>query len=457
MADTPASGLNIDPTAQTQNNNTPLPNPIQSIAEPTDQTASHGGNPYNTFIASGTQQAIQSSAPSYNPLVQNPSQVTNAEITGATNPGAAISPNALQTYTPIQNQANNELNPQSYNAPVTTNTPTQQANASQIAQTQPTQASQYNAVTTQGAQGTVDPNSLVQNQMTNLLNNNLNANGVPEWAQPAVTAANQRMNSLGLGASTMAGNAEATAILSTALPMAEQNAQVYANLNLANLSNQQQAMLSNQAAVNAAQQFNATNEQQNAQFFATLTTNIATQNAQMQTAVSQFNAGQTNAATQFNQNLQNQQQEFSIGNQLLVDQSNVAWQRAINTANTAGINAANQANAQNAFNLSQTDMNNLWQEAQDEASWALTSSENAQNRTLSLVTSALNSQTSQALLASQESANMYSQLGQLGANILGSTISSFTSSNSGGGDGNFGGSSGGNSGNFDTGGGGTIS
>lgn len=376
--------------------------------------------------------AAQSSAPPYQPILgqAGTDSIKQQEVNNAANP--QLTPGETQTYTPIQNSPDQELNPQNYNTPIQGQTPVQSATASTIAQTPVTDASQYNASLTTGAQGTVDPNSLVQNQMRGLLTDQLDQNGIPIWAQPAATAANQRMNSLGLGASTMAKTAEVSAIISAALPMAQQNAATYEKLNLANLSNQQQAMLSNQAAENASKQFNAQSEQQNAQFFATLATNISTQNAQMQTAVSQFNAGQTNAAEQFNENLQNQQQQFNIGNQLLIDQSNVQWRRTINTANTAGINSVNQANAQNLFNMSQTAQNNLWQEAQDEASWALTSGENAQNRALSLVTSALNRQTSIDLLNKQESSQIYSQLGALGANILGGAITGLIGSGSSG-------------------------
>jgi hypothetical protein len=364
----------------------------------------------------------------YTGLEANQMNIENRMFSDAFFPNF-VSQDEKQTYIPLQNSPDQELNPNAYNTPITTNTPVQQATAAQIAQQPVTSAAQYNANLTSGATGTVDPNSLLQNQMTTLLHSNLNENGIPEWAQPAVTAANQRMNSLGLGASTMAGNATAQAILSTALPMAAQNASVYATLNLTNLSNAQQAMLSNQAATNAAAQFNAQSQQQNAQFFATLATQIATQNAQMQTAVSQFNAGQVNAAEQFNENLQNQQNQFNIGNQLLIDQSNVQWRRTINTVNTAGINAVNQANAQNLLNIQQSAQNQLWQEAQDEASWALTSAENAKNRQLALVVSGLNRQTAFDLLSAQQSAQMFSQLGGLAGNLVGKLFDSSSSGN----------------------------
>jgi hypothetical protein len=135
--------------------------------------------------------------------------------------------------------------------------------------------------------------------------------------------------------------------------------------------------------------------------------------------MTQFNAQQTNAMDQFNENMQNQVDEFNAQNQLLVDQSNVQWQRAINTANTAEQNATNQANVQNTFNLSQTALNNEWQEIQDQASWALSAGENSQNRGLTLASSALNQQTALSILNSQMSAAMFSQLGNFAVSALG--------------------------------------
>lgn len=380
-------------------------------------------------VTAGANAAIQSSAPPYQPLTGDPSTsgtAANSALTqeeqNAFNP--SLPANEQFTYTPIQNQPGDTLT--TTNQAITQQPDTAQATAAQTGPITATPASQYTADTISGAQGTVDPNSLVQNQMTDVMNSNLNDNGIPDWAQNAVTASNQRMAQLGLGSSTMAANAETSAILQTALPMAMQNAQVYAQLNSQNLSNSQAALLSNQAAVNASQQFNAQSQQQNDQFFANLSATMASQNADRETAVSQFNAGQVNSANQFFDNLDSAQQEFNIQNQRIVDQSNVQWQRTINTANTAGENAANQANVQNLFNMNQTALNNVWQQARDEASWSLTSSENSQNRALSFVNSALNRQTSLDILSSQMQAQLYSQLGSLGVNLLSGLLGSGT-------------------------------
>lgn len=397
-------------------------------------------------IGEGGNAAIDSSAPPYNPILgpgdsstagTPVNQIYNQEVQNAYAP--TLSPQETFTYNPIVDNPQDTLSTTAQ--PITNQPNTATAgNAAQAAtgisagsvNTLP--ANTYNAAQTGAAQGTIDPNSMVQNQVQQVLTQNVNPQtGLPDWATPAVTSARQRLNSLGLGASTMAGNAETTAILQAAIPMAMQNAQVAAQLASQNLSNAQQSMLSNQAATNAALQFNAQSKNQTDEFFSGLSANMAIQNAQIASTIAQFNASQTNqvgefnaqqknAADQFFSNLDSQQQQFNIQNQRIVDQSNVQWQRTINTANTAGQNAANQANTQNLFNLSQSSLNNIWQEARDEASWALTSDENSQNRALSFVNSALNRETSIEILNSQLQAQMYSQLGQAGINLLGGLL-----------------------------------
>ena len=77
---------------------------------------------------------------------------------------------------------------------------------------------------------------------------------------------------------------------------------------------------------------------------------------------------------QFNANLENQREQFNTKNSILIDQSNAVWRRQINTQNTALQNAANQMNVMNRFNMSQTALNNRWQQFRDNEFWARTTS-----------------------------------------------------------------------------------
>jgi len=170
-------------------------------------------------------------------------------------------------------------------------------------------------------------------------------------------------------------------------------------------------MLSNQAADNAAAQFNATSANQTNQFMNSLSSTINTQNAARDDAMKQFNATELNRVDALNQNnkleadrlqatLNSQLEQFNnqlafnrdtfnTQNSNLVEQSNVKWRRDLNTANTAGVNAVNQANAMNSFNLSNQGLSFLWQEMRDAAKWEYDSANNDEDRRHNLVVASL--------------------------------------------------------------------
>ena len=86
---------------------------------------------------------------------------------------------------------------------------------------------------------------------------------------------------------------------------------------MANISNQQQtelfkaqqraqSLFTDQAAENAARQFNASSQNQVDQFYANLGSQVSQFNATQQNAQSQFNAGQANTVERFNAELNNQ-------------------------------------------------------------------------------------------------------------------------------------------------------
>ena len=252
----------------------------------------------------------------------------------------------------------------------------------------------------------VDVQSTVRGQIASLTQQ-FDEGEIPSWAAPSIRLAEQRLAARGMGASSMAGAAILQAAMEAATPIAAADAQTFArfqqaNLNnrqqaevlnaqqtlqldLANLSNQQQAnvlnsqqrvqaLFNDQAAINSSRQFNARNEQQNDQYFATMFNETSKFNAQQQNAIAQFNAGQTNTMEQFNSTLENQREQFNTKNSILIDQSNAVWRRQINTQQTALQNAANQMNVMNRFNMSQTALNNQWQQFRDNEFWATTTS-----------------------------------------------------------------------------------
>jgi hypothetical protein len=183
--------------------------------------------------------------------------------------------------------------------------------------------------------------------------------------------------------------------LSNRQQAAVMNAQNFMQMDMANLSNQQQtelfkaqqrtqALFTDQAATNAARQFNATSQNQVDQFFATLANDVSQFNATQANAQSQYNAGQRNVVERFNAELNNQRDQFNANNRLVIDQNNAQWRRQVATANTAAINRANELNASALLGMSQQAYNNMWQYYGDSMEWAWTSAENERSRVVNL-------------------------------------------------------------------------
>jgi predicted N-acyltransferase len=141
-----------------------------------------------------------------------------------------------------------------------------------------------------------------------------------------------------------------------------------------------QALFTDQAATNAARQFNASSQNQVDQFFANLKTQVSQFNATQANAQNQYNAGQANTVARFNAELQNQRDQFNAQNQSVIAQSNAQWRRQIATADTAAINRANEINAQNVLDISKTAYDNLWQYYSDAMEYAWESADNELDR-----------------------------------------------------------------------------
>jgi hypothetical protein len=213
---------------------------------------------------------------------------------------------------------------------------------------------------------------------------------------------------------------------------AVQNAQNFMQRDMANLSNQQQtelfrsqqriqSLFTDQAAENAARQFNATSENQTKQFFANLDTQTSQFNASQENAQRQFNAGQANAISQFNTEIRNQRDQFNANNRLVIDQNNAQWRRQIATADTAAINRANEINAQNLLGISNTAYNNLWQYYSDSMQYAWTSAENERDRVKDLAIAHINADNNVDVQKMQNDYNSSVGFGKLiGAFMFGS-------------------------------------
>lgn len=287
----------------------------------------------------------------------------------------------------------------------------------------------------EAAQGEVSEESTVRYQMAELTASIEEGKPLPPWASPTARKVAGIMQQRGLGTSSMAAAAMTQAILEAGIPIAQSDAATYAAMDLRNLDNRQaaalqnaatyaamdranldartqaaitnaqsflamdlqnlsneqksrevtyqaqtQAMFNNQAAENAAAQFNAKSQNEVDMFFTELGTQVATSNANRVAATEQFNVGQANAMSQFQASLNSAREQFNTNLDFQIENSNAEWRRSINTQNTAAENSANQQNVQNAFAKSQNAVNNLWQEYRDELAWAFTNAENELSR-----------------------------------------------------------------------------
>jgi len=205
---------------------------------------------------------------------------------------------------------------------------------------------------------------------------------------------------------------------------AVQNAESFLQTDMANLSNRQQtelfgsqqliqSLFTDQAAENAARQFNATSQNQVDQFFANLANQVSQFNAAQANAQSQFNAGQVNTVERFNAEINNQRDQFNAQNQLVIAQNNAQWRRAIATADTAAVNRANELNANAVLDISKTAYDNLWNYYADTMEWAWKSSESELERINNLAVAQLDADAQEAVAKRQAATGAGKAIGSL--------------------------------------------
>jgi len=218
-------------------------------------------------------------------------------------------------------------------------------------------ATKYNATTVadkvanisgnlEAAQGGPSENATVKGQLDQLYQDfGPDGKTTPPWAAGAMRLANEAMAARGLGTSSLAGQAIVQAAMEAATPIAMADAQTFGQFEQADLEREQQvrmaefqtqveSLFSDQAAENAAKQFNSQSENQLKTFYSGLAQSFQLARASMQLSTDQFNA-----------NMDNARSEFNSKNALAIAQSNAAWRQRIAETNSALETAVNQANA----------------------------------------------------------------------------------------------------------------
>ena len=202
---------------------------------------------------------------------------------------------------------------------------------------------------------------------------------------------------------------------------AVQNAQNFLQVDLTNLSNRQQtalfktqaniqALFTDQAAQNAAMQFNASSQNQVDQFYKSLSAQTSQFNASQTNAIAQFNTGQSNAVAQFNAELTQQRNLFNSQNALIIEQANAQWRQNVATLNTAAQNAANMEQAKTLNALSGASLAQTWQRERDLMSYAFTAQQSALDRELSILLGDKEMAAAREALQSKEDTYKYATL-----------------------------------------------
>jgi hypothetical protein len=177
---------------------------------------------------------------------------------------------------------------------------------------------------------------------------------------------------------------------------AVENAKSFLQMDLTNLNNAQQtemfraesnvqALFTDQAAENAARQFNASSKNQTDQFFADLSSRVNQFNADQKNGMAQFNAGEKNATEKFNAQLEASRKEFNANNSLLVAQANAVWRQNISTINTAAKNEANMELAKTENALTAIGLDEIWQKERDTLAYIFTSIESEKDRNIEML------------------------------------------------------------------------
>jgi len=296
------------------------------------------------------------------------------------------------------------------------------------------------------------------------------------FARP-IREATDRMLARGLGASSMAAAAIIQSTIESGIPIAREDAQRFATIQLQNLSNRQQTalanaavfaamdqtnvgvrlqsqiqnaqnflaidtknldnrqqeevlnqaainqfLLSDQAAENAMEQLNVQTEAQTDQFFSQLGVQVRENNANRITAVEQFNAGQANTISVFNAKQKDLRERYNSELQTQIQASNVQHRRRITLQNTANQMIVNEVNAREINGMNVREYLAEYQTYRDIASRIFQTAESNEDRATTLAATELSASASGG--RSSGSSGILGSLISAGGSIAGALISS---------------------------------
>ncbi len=201
-----------------------------------------------------------------------------------------------------------------------------------------------------------------------------------------------------------------------------QNAKNFLTMDMSNLNNEQQGymleaqqeqqrILSDQAAANAAERFNATSENQINQFMAGLNVEVEKYNNTQANTMETFNATQKNSAEarragreadvnkfdaqlltqvdQYNKTMDYNMNAWMANNAAAVEAGDLQYLRATNTANTAVQNQINMQTFMSAYGLTSQTLAFLGQQLRDESDFIFRGIQSEEDRKAQILATAL--------------------------------------------------------------------
>lgn len=179
--------------------------------------------------------------------------------------------------------------------------------------------------------------------------------------------------------------------LDARMTAAVENSKAFLAMDMANLSNQQQAEILNTQAriqsiledaksVNAQRLFEAESQNDMTKFYDNLNASIAQFNTTQSNSMKQFNAQQTNDMSQFNAQMENNREQFYKEMAYNIDLANAKWRQQVTMQEAADAFEAAAVDVKNMVGLSQEQLNKIWDRSDSLLDYAWQSAEKEKDR-----------------------------------------------------------------------------
>ena len=218
--------------------------------------------------------------------------------------------------------------------------------------------------------------------------------------------------------------------LDSRMAAAVENAKSFLTMDMANLDNRQQAEVINTQArvqsiledskqVNAQRLFTAESANEMSKFYDELNASISQFNTAQTNGMSQFNTGEANSISKFNAEMENAREQFYKNMQFNIDVANAKWRQTVTlTENQQQFEAA-ATDVKNMVNISQEQLNRIWDRSDAMLDYLWKSAENAADRKTQLAVAKLQSDTSKSIANSQLAAADAAGMGSIFGTVAG--------------------------------------